>query len=1533
MSTPKDIINEIYQNLCNEEEKYKKGVSPVDYEGLKRILRRLNSGIRFLIELIQNADDNEYNNSKPWVKFTIFYDKNDSSYYLLLTNNEKGFKKENITKLCKFFGSTKRALGFIGEFGAGFKSVFSISDNPQIYSNGFNLMFKYNRKNSFSLIKPYWVETPPKFIDHQYTNILLPFKEKDKEKILLELEKIKPQILLFLRNIKILEIEDKVNNQKTSLEKIVEKDIISIKFKNNKRRHFLIVKKSFKISDQLKEYLKKDIEKSINVDNTEIILAFPLKNDGHLITKTKQTLFAFLPVKEYNFNFIIQADFLLNTSREDISKNNDWNKWLRDKIIDVFLLAINKFKNNKKYNYNFYDYIPIDIEDPFFKELENTLLGKLKKKQIILTSLNQWRKPSEVFFGSKQIREIIDSNDLYQLLGKFFLADNIKNKNILRKLGVEDFGIENLISMLKYEEWVKKQSYEWFIHLYNYFADSLKTDENEDLLNKLKQLKIIKLENESIISLKEENAIFFNLAQNNIYGFEKEIPILHREISKLINNIDANSTKKIKDFLEKLGIIINTNPEQIIKKYILTIFKTDEWKDKTNLLIGYIRYIKDNFKKLRDNTDLIEEIRDNIYLMSSSGEKDFKKPNELFLPKFYNNTYALEELFEGFDVPFVHKIYLDEDIYDINLKINRLSNLKSNNKKSNKDIEKLEKQKNTKINKWKEFFLEIGVNEGFKIEETEESYLLWEDKYQLRINNSFSSSYTAEEITNYKLLYLEDILNILESNHNKDFLLKVISLLEHQWDELLKFKEQLYGWRYRSWYYSKTDADWLHLLKTKKWLLTTENTLECPCNLFLNKPDIKKVLGESVSYLGIQIKNEDFLNALGISKEYKTKHILDALEYLVKNKCNKKERFLNLYKLLNDRSNNKMDIDEIKERFKEQSLIFIPKSKNKYYSSTEVIWKEDKILGQYKPHIKAIYPDLKRFFVNKIEINIRPILKDYLDYLYFITTKSNFNEEDREIIIKIYERLNSIIEKETEDEKNNKEGWDKFIQKPIFLTEKGCFHNRENLFIKDNQKLYNLFKDEKEIYFLWLPDNYNPKMIDKLIKSIKICYFSEEMKSNTCSLQNEVYDEELTNFIKKIIPYCIRYLYRRDKSTYQKMIKEERLFINLNNIKVYKTEDLSVKYSLEINQTKIEKEHKEPYFFENNKLYVNKKNNITKFNNLILEIFKDNTTQIDFFIEKVIDMLDNPNLEEFLEEKGIKELPNSELDFLNQDVFLNEEEDEEEEDEEEEDEEEEDEEEEDEEEEDEEEEDEEEEDEEEEDEEEEDKEEEDEEEEDEEEEDEEEEDEEEEDGEEEEEEEGEGAAEAEAFLRILDMAKEETLNNYKINNKIIEYEINSQEQWKTEVIESVSQKERKKIGYYGELYTFLWLGDKYKEKYPNSDAKIKGNKLLIKVGSKTYVTIKWLNKNREQKKPYDLIIDENKNKKYIEVKSTKKSDKNTFRISKNQFDIMRKKKSKFYIYRVYNVGDKKIRIKILENPIEQLSKGTIEIYKITFKIN
>ena len=93
----------------------------------------------FVFELIQNADDNDYKKSvEPKIKFII------KSNELIIQNNEKGFKEENVRKLCRIGGSTKiKKSGYIGEKGIGFKSVFMVSDEPHIYSNGFHFKFEY----------------------------------------------------------------------------------------------------------------------------------------------------------------------------------------------------------------------------------------------------------------------------------------------------------------------------------------------------------------------------------------------------------------------------------------------------------------------------------------------------------------------------------------------------------------------------------------------------------------------------------------------------------------------------------------------------------------------------------------------------------------------------------------------------------------------------------------------------------------------------------------------------------------------------------------------------------------------------------------------------------------------------------------------------------------------------------------------------------------------------------------------------------------------------------------------------------------------------------------------------------------------------------------------------------------------------------------------------------------------------------------------------------------------------------------------
>jgi len=75
----------------------------------------------FIFELIQNAEDNEYKNDViPKIKFIL------TSDWLIVQNGETGFKEENVWTLCKIGGSTKtnKSLGYIGEKGIGFKSVY-----------------------------------------------------------------------------------------------------------------------------------------------------------------------------------------------------------------------------------------------------------------------------------------------------------------------------------------------------------------------------------------------------------------------------------------------------------------------------------------------------------------------------------------------------------------------------------------------------------------------------------------------------------------------------------------------------------------------------------------------------------------------------------------------------------------------------------------------------------------------------------------------------------------------------------------------------------------------------------------------------------------------------------------------------------------------------------------------------------------------------------------------------------------------------------------------------------------------------------------------------------------------------------------------------------------------------------------------------------------------------------------------------------------------------------------------------------------
>ena len=55
-------------------------------------------------------------------------------------------------------------------------------------------------------------------------------------------------------------------------------------------------------------------------------------------------MFAFLPLRSYGFRFILQGDFDLPSSREDVNSDSSWNQWLREEIPLLFLKALDKLK-------------------------------------------------------------------------------------------------------------------------------------------------------------------------------------------------------------------------------------------------------------------------------------------------------------------------------------------------------------------------------------------------------------------------------------------------------------------------------------------------------------------------------------------------------------------------------------------------------------------------------------------------------------------------------------------------------------------------------------------------------------------------------------------------------------------------------------------------------------------------------------------------------------------------------------------------------------------------------------------------------------------------------------------------------------------------------------------------------------------------------------------------------------------------------------------------------------------------------------
>ena len=338
------------------------------HEGSERLKRSTNNSIQtlahdlynkhthFIFELIQNAEDNTYrkqNTHPPYISFRLT--KTDptttsgANGALIIQNNEIGFNHENVNAICAVGETTKKKdQGYIGEKGIGFKSVFRVTDNPHIFSNGYQFSLpNFDEETRLGYIVPQWINTPPANLNFSETYIILPLTKYDfgYEKIEEMLQDIEPEVILFLSTLEEIKIETDTGDNLTILKDSSAAPEVAIIVEGKKQSNSFLKSENFLVCSRRFDK-PKDIhhKKRERIKTRYVSVAFPTHQNSTAVGK----IFAYLPVRsDTNFPFLINADFILPSSREDI-QDVPWNHWLMECVANLVTSELLPFLKERR---------------------------------------------------------------------------------------------------------------------------------------------------------------------------------------------------------------------------------------------------------------------------------------------------------------------------------------------------------------------------------------------------------------------------------------------------------------------------------------------------------------------------------------------------------------------------------------------------------------------------------------------------------------------------------------------------------------------------------------------------------------------------------------------------------------------------------------------------------------------------------------------------------------------------------------------------------------------------------------------------------------------------------------------------------------------------------------------------------------------------------------------------------------------------------------------------------------------------------
>ncbi|EFW15019.1 hypothetical protein CPSG_08207 [Coccidioides posadasii str. Silveira] len=588
---------------------------------------------RFLMELIQNADDNRYRRDVS-PSLTLSYRK----MHLRVDCNELGFAPEDVDSICRIGGSQKGIsadrMDCIGEKGIGFKSVFKVASVVWISSGKYS--FKFDNATRLGMIAPMWAQFPAEAPASGTSMLLRLLNKSVRDELLKEMRVCDPKILIFLNQIRELKVCIAQDNGTTFERTISRKDDKDV----DKPGQYVT---TLRYGDSSQQFVViRYVPSGRSTDKAEILLAFPIKNNQEPVIQS-QCVYTFLPIRDYGLKFLVQGRFSLIASREDINGSSAENQRLRSLIPKAFVQAVDYFQESDYFRYIWPRYLPIIPEENFFTSLTEETIFTLSQRKLLESESGELATPGTLFYVPPRFRDpngdplpLCSRTAFRYLSRKYFDEDS----DLFQCLGVRPLSLRDLLvdikSVVNQYQNHSREATEWHIRL-------SKALNREDMLrayrHTLHSIPLIPLRDGRWISASESAGIIFfpsALADLSVPSGLNSVEI-HPDAA---SNVDR---RQLYSFLGAEEFNIEKIQRQVVSK-LSTLASALSLAHRDLILLAAFLF----------KTSWISRYNTNIYVATNRGDLCVSSAVYLDSSSAFSATSLLKDCK---DVPYLHSDY------------------------------------------------------------------------------------------------------------------------------------------------------------------------------------------------------------------------------------------------------------------------------------------------------------------------------------------------------------------------------------------------------------------------------------------------------------------------------------------------------------------------------------------------------------------------------------------------------------------------------------------------------------------------------------------------------------------------------------------------------------------------------------------------------------------------------------------------------------------------------------------------------------